>query len=96
MFHRLILSQDAKSIQIYDFYRILTNLIVGSDTQHYNLPLPLIELPVILEPITAFGDQTTFTNYEKASKMVNYVYMKLFEQDLYKTNNVSKVVISLE
>jgi hypothetical protein len=83
----LIIEQDSAAIAIYEFYSDVTKALVGSANLRYDLDIPLIEIPVILEAEDNFLDVRT--DRELAARKLNYVHFKYYLEKHFNGTTVS-------
>ena len=62
---------------MFKFYSQLTDLILGLPSGD-SLDMPLVELPVLLEPFDQFPGQSTKTDWEMAARQIYYTHFKEF------------------
>ena len=74
---------------MYEFYTTISNFIMNMSTPN-SLDIPIIELPILMEPLNEFLDQNARTRRELAARMVYYIHYKEFQHKLLQGDIVSK------
>ena len=75
------------NIQLYEFYVKMSDSIFGhAEAESWNIPL--IEIPLLLDPLTKFlGDQQK-TEHELAARKIYFTHLKHFEKELFNGTKV--------